>query len=1297
MAAHAALTDGEKFLYCMLQDPAGIDAAEFTWIDHEQEDNCWRAWPFQWSWWRCPDQRQIDQAARSIGKSTGIAARAFSWPFRRPGQQMAIIAPQLNHLRPLNTLIEQRLTGTRLTREIMKPGSKAVTHPGQALQAEFLNGATLFTRIPQADGKAAKGIHPVVLECDECLPAGTLILAKRGLVAIENVVVGDMVLTHRRRWRRVTGLASRRRETVLLKGHGTPGLVASINHPFRACRRAQANIIGTDGKLKRTTVIGDPQWTPAADLGGCNWSTPTRYPQVKHVPSFRKPGTSGKVPCGQDSDDFFWMMGLYIAEGSYNASSGGCQVTFSLHQKEIPYVRKRLEALGLLVWDSPDEDDLGSRLLTNSRVLGEWLETHCGKGAHNKQVPVWALGLQTSRREALLDGLVYGDGYEQDATDHATAKFKLTTVSRRLSVSARLLAMTLDWWANIHWCDTSQRETFIRGRRVTSDGFYQVVGTRDGKGFEFGWERFSQVREVIRTDTTELLYDLTVAEDSSFLADGFIVHNSQDLTEATWDELIETVKRDAQGSKWLVHGVTRGVQDKFYKFSQPGSGWTVHRLTSMSRPGWSAEERANKIEEYGGYDTPNYKRNVLGEHGDQSSPLFTAKSLFACVDDDELSDYNTNEYRRIDIYGENLSAPGDILYSLDHPMTHVSGKYERFWVGEDLGHCVDEETEILTKRGWLRYDQVSVGDFSLAIDPDTGLSSWQEITALYREAGTWDMIEMEGQTFSSLTTPHHKWLVHYNEQHPERLRWKTTATLNTKDRIPLTARRGDAPRPTHSDDLVELAAWYMTEGCLLASGGIEISQSFVENAEKTDRIRSLLQRLYGSPGRTQQQYHHREPDAYRDALAMFADGATVYRVGLATGICHDVLRRWRDGKELGQEEHLWNETARFGCMSYFALPPRAAREVTAVIVGKEKVPTMAFLLALSVEQLNLFLAVAIEGDGHHEDVGGPSISQADKARIDAVQVAAALAGAPVGLRYRHRPTGRGRYPGGEICREGDEWSINFLVARSVGPVAASRCKGLLTDKAMTITPRRYEGMIWCPTLKHHNWLARRGGSVHFTGNTIAPSEIMVFGEHKPKGRDADSVLRLLLRVHLMRVAQPEQLEAILWVIKSYKPHGYGMDATGAGLPYVQMLQSMLERSQDPDLRKALDTIRGYDFGSKIVVGFDDTKDPDLGEDNEIKRNVGDFSFDTLRTLVDQRRIELPWDKELISEFQGIGYTVTGSSTAVDEYGKRTYSSSRADHALDGARMAALAFQQHTIEAILRPKRRESVYLGFVGG
>jgi hypothetical protein len=72
----------------------------------------------------------------------------------------------------------------------------------------------------------------------------------------------------------------------------------------------------------------------------------------------------------------------------------------------------------------------------------------------------------------------------------------------------------------------------------------------------------------------------------------------------------------------------------------------------------------------------------------------------------------------------------------------------------------------------------------------------------------------------------------------------------------------------------------------------------------------------------------------------------------------------------------------------------------------------------------------------------------------------------------------------------------------------------------------------------------------------------------------------------------------------------------------------------------------------------------------------------LRLMVDQRQILLPWDIDLIREFQGQTYQVSRSST--DPYGKKKFNQGKF-HALDAARMAGLGYQQQHIEQLRRPE------------
>lgn len=170
MSVYEALSEEEMYLVALMDDPAGIDLAEFSWRDDTpgRPDACYRVWDYQWAWYQNVSTYQIDQAGRSLGKSQGILMRAFAFPFNYPGQEMLITGPELNHLDPIVTKVEEKfIHGSKFARSML-PAVKGggIKHQPQ-FQATFVNGARIMGRLPNRDGRGVKGQHPLVLEADE--------------------------------------------------------------------------------------------------------------------------------------------------------------------------------------------------------------------------------------------------------------------------------------------------------------------------------------------------------------------------------------------------------------------------------------------------------------------------------------------------------------------------------------------------------------------------------------------------------------------------------------------------------------------------------------------------------------------------------------------------------------------------------------------------------------------------------------------------------------------------------------------------------------------------------------------------------------------------------------------------------------------------------------------------------------------------------------------------------------------------------------------------------------------------
>lgn len=665
MSALAALTEEEAYLWAIISDKSGLDLAEFTMADNEQPDNCFRAWSYQWSWWRNMAGRQIDCAARSLGKSLSAKVRAYAFPFNYPGQEMVITAPEGVHLDALTDVIETAFLSNKLGRFMLSSDRSRITH--RPFKINFANDSRIMGRIPQHDGKGIKG----------STVKGTLVLTRdRGLVPVEDIVEGDFVWSHLNRWTEVRYTYSFGRDHYYsVSGQGAFDFIVSDEHRFYT----RHDVSRQPGKTKR--ALGPLRWDwademPFSKYGGVNsyWTGVSNFGDALE---FELPQQLGSKEYDFDCDSFWWLVGRYVADG--HVSPG--RFCLTVHPKDQAEVIKRLEDVNIGFWIKERDHSSADIVECGSKYMGEWLKEHFGFRSSEKTLPTWVLTLPVSYRQALLDGYVSGDGH---TVFHGTQdRVSTSSASKSLTLAMGTLATTLGYSIGYSITDVSKYVYKLRmnkvGRGVFIDDFvHYKISSCDFVGEEV--EFFG-----------------LVCDDHSYWADGVIHHNThpvvlemdegQDYPEAGWTEIIETLKMGSDDAIWRVHGVTRGVRDHFYKFTQPDSGFTVHKIVAMARPTWTNAEREAKIELYGSRDHPDYRRNVLGRHGDSENVLFILNRLMQCVDLKSETDYNAHEFTQIKISPERIDDHGSILNMLDVPASHM--KYESTWVGMDVGYVSD--------------------------------------------------------------------------------------------------------------------------------------------------------------------------------------------------------------------------------------------------------------------------------------------------------------------------------------------------------------------------------------------------------------------------------------------------------------------------------------------------------------------------------------------------------------------------------------------------------------------------------
>lgn len=155
-----------------------------------------------------------------------------------------------------------------------------------------------------------------------------------------------------------------------------------------------------------------------------------------------------------------------------------------------------------------------------------WLRANFGEHAEGKRMPGWIFSAEEAQRHALLDGYVDADGHERE-----DGRVTTVSVSRALAVGVKMLAGSLGYVANI----TRRRARVTlpiadnsRALLMQSRAAYSVDWDAKpdwSKSWQGDLHRWGRVRSVDPCRTQVTVYDITVADDESFIADGQVVHN----------------------------------------------------------------------------------------------------------------------------------------------------------------------------------------------------------------------------------------------------------------------------------------------------------------------------------------------------------------------------------------------------------------------------------------------------------------------------------------------------------------------------------------------------------------------------------------------------------------------------------------------------------------------------------------------------------------------------------------------------------------------------------------------------
>ena len=332
------------------------------------------------------------------------------------------------------------------------------------------------------------------------------------------------VLTHKGRWRKVTAAGSRQAETIVLKGNHY-GLECTKNHPIYCSSESKI-----ENKIR---IEEEKSWIPAADMKGRLWGVPRKIEKTQMI-SPHYSGSRKQKPMPLMDGDFFYFVGRWLGDGWVRDGQrpgrpeGQCSGQIFLcdsYDKE-----DELRSIVEKVTSSYSVERCRTAIKFRfcGQVLCNWLTDNFGKYAGGKYIMPWVYTLPEEYRQAILDGLFDSDGYRPKENE-----WRVTTISKKLAEGLRILGEVQGYSTTVFRTVPCEYR-MIEGRKVTQKPCYMVAFSRNASrphltDAAHAWYR---VRSAEPTGEVKTVYNLTVEEDNSYVADGIVVHNCQNLSIA---------------------------------------------------------------------------------------------------------------------------------------------------------------------------------------------------------------------------------------------------------------------------------------------------------------------------------------------------------------------------------------------------------------------------------------------------------------------------------------------------------------------------------------------------------------------------------------------------------------------------------------------------------------------------------------------------------------------------------------------------------------------------------------------
>jgi nucleoside-diphosphate-sugar epimerase len=280
----------------------------------------------------------------------------------------------------------------------------------------------------------------------------------------------------------------------------------------------------------------------------------------------RTAGRSASLPVTVElTDELLWLLGLWVAEGSWHESDGDAFLTISCHEALLERAAEVFEReLGLHVTRAAASGGRSPAIFVHSRLLLGLME-YLGFARSRRNIPGWILGLPLARLKWFLEGYREGDGVHSGSKYAEGRRHEFSTVHEELKDDLVVLFARFGLVASV-----GRYETTLRVR--TGDRrypFWRLTLSDVAPWSPLEWDKgveqrlqsrcagdivWAPVREIREVDATPLVYDFSVPGFENFWAgSGIFAHNTYGPRMRAYDgRAIPTFLRQALDAKPLT-------------------------------------------------------------------------------------------------------------------------------------------------------------------------------------------------------------------------------------------------------------------------------------------------------------------------------------------------------------------------------------------------------------------------------------------------------------------------------------------------------------------------------------------------------------------------------------------------------------------------------------------------------------------------------------------------------------------------------------------------------------------------